>query len=82
MLVTELGIVTLLREVQSRNAPSPMLYPLVITTSFKLDFGILLIANVGMLAYSIGQPTNASSPMLVTESGIVTLVILSQPSNA
>jgi hypothetical protein len=58
MLVTLSGIVTLVRELQLKNAEDPMLVTLL---------GILTLA-------SELQPSNAEFPMLVTLSGIATLV--------
>ena len=40
MLVTELGMVTLVSESQLENAELPMLAPLVIITSFSFDLEI------------------------------------------
>ena len=82
MLVTESGITTLVRLLQPENLELPMLVPPVITISLSLPVGIEFIAVVGILAYSIGQSRNAAYPMLVTESGIITLVRLLQLSNA
>ena len=55
MLVTEFGIVTLIRPEQPENAPSPMLVT---------EFGIVTLIRPE-------QPENAPSPMLVTEFGMV-----------
>ena len=63
MLVTLLGIVTLVRLVQPENAQSPMLVTLL---------GIVTLVR-------LVQSENAASPMLVTLLGIVTLVRLVQP---
>ena len=60
MLVTLLGIVTLVRLVQSSNAHPPMLVTLL---------GMVTLVRLEQLA-------NAPSPMLVTLLGIVTLVKL------
>ena len=66
MLVTLLGIVTLVRLVQAENASSPMLMtPLEIVTLVRLV-----------------QSSNAQSPILVTPSGIVMLASPAQKSNA
>ena len=54
----------------------------VITTVFKLLFGILEIADVVMVAFSIGHPENAKRPIEVTLSPITTLVNLAQYPNA
>ena len=74
MLVTLFPIVTLLNESQPKNAHPSIFSPEMITTSFNTDFGILDIAMVGIVAFSIGQPENADLPMLVTLFPIVTLV--------
>ena len=66
MLVTLLGIITLLRDLQSLNAYSPMLVTLL---------GIVTLVRDE-------QPSNALSSILVTLSGIVTLVRDLQPENA
>ena len=54
MLVTELGIVTLVRPEQYLNAPSPILFT---------EFGIVTLVR-------LEQTENAKPPMLVTEFGI------------
>ena len=55
MLITLLGIVTLIKPVQPENAKSPMLVTLV---------GIVTLIRPR-------QPENAKSPMLVTLLGII-----------
>ena len=75
IFVTLLGMVMLIREAQYLNALSLMVVPLVIITVFKFVRDMLSIANVGIVASVIlSQIPNALSPMLVTLSGIVTLV--------
>ena len=59
MLVTLSGIVMLTRLVQSRNAELSILSPLVITTVSSLLWGMLEIAIIGSVAFSIGQVLNA-----------------------
>ena len=66
MLVTLLGMVTLVRLVQPENAQSPMLVTLL---------GMVTLVR-------LVQSANAQSPMLVTLLGMVTLVRLVQSSNA
>ena len=66
MLATLLGIVTLARLVQSKNALFPMLVTLV---------------DIVMLAKLV-QYQNAESPRLMTLSGIVTLARVWQFANA
>ena len=72
ILVTESGIVTPVKLLQLENASCPIFSPLVIVTALRLFFGILVIAKVGIVACSIGQPENALLPILVTEFPIVT----------
>ena len=50
-----MGIVTLVSEVQPRNASYPIEVPPFITTVFNLVLGIYEIAIVGIVAFSIGQ---------------------------
>ena len=45
-------------------------------------FGTYEIAFVGIVAFSIGQSLNASFPIFVTPSGMVTVVRPVQPLNA
>ena len=77
MLVTLSGIVMLVSP-QSRNAESPMLVPLVITTSNELLPHCLAttadIVEEPVIFVSLLQPENAEEPMLVTLLPIVTLV--------
>ena len=54
MLVTELGMVMLVRPVQLLNAAAPM----VVT-----ELGMVMLVR-------LVQPSNADSPMVVTELGI------------
>ena len=53
--VTLLGIVTLVRDVQSRNASLSIEVPPFITMVFKLLLRTYEIAIVGIVAFSIGQ---------------------------
>ena len=43
---------------------------------------LMLVITSGIVKLEIGQPSNAQAPMLVTEFGITTLVILLQLLNA
>ena len=63
MLVTLLGIVTLVRLVQSENASLPMLVTLL---------GIVTLVR-------LVQPKNASSPMLVTGRPLIVLGMVTAP---
>ena len=99
MLVTELGMVTEVREVQPLNAPFPMLvtelgmvvdwHPAIrvleavsiMALQFSRELYIVLPLSTTM-EVSEEQPANASSPMLVTEVGMVTEVREEQPRNA
>ena len=74
-------MVILLSPLHPLNAEEPT-FPVVITISFKLLFGIAENATAGIVATDILQSSNAEEPMLVTLSGIVTLVRLLQLENA
>ena len=78
ILVIEAGIMILVNFVQPENADPPILSPVVITTELNSPFLIADIAEAGIVAVLIGHPENADSPMLTTESGIVTFVSVSQ----
>ncbi len=90
MLVTLLGIVTLVRLVQEENALSPMLVTLLgIVTLVRLVQAVERTVSDAGDAVGDGDAGQAgagiertSLPMLVTLLGIVTLVRLVQESNA
>ena len=72
MLVMLFGNVIEVSPVQFRNAESLMLVPLVMTTCCRLALGITAIAFSGKITEtSSEQPEKASTPMLVTLSGMV-----------
>ena len=79
MLVTLSGIVIEVKLVQPENALSPMLSPLVIVTTLSWLLLMWFAANAGIVAVSIGQPSNAPLSMSVTLSGIVIEVKPVQP---
>ena len=79
MFVTLSGIVIEVKPVQPENALSPMLSPLVIVTPLSWLLLIWVAANAGIVAVSIGQPSNAPLSMSVTLSGIVIEVKPVQP---
>ena len=79
MLVTCARIVILVSEVQSLNAESSMISPPVMTTSLRFLFKIYFIANVGIVALSIGQSSNAPQAILVTLFGTVIFVSPAKP---
>ena len=82
MLVTLFGMLILIKLLQSLNAELPILAPLVIMTIFNLELLISSIAIAGIVAVSIGHPSNTMFPILVTSSGITTFVKLLQSKNA
>ena len=79
MLVTLPGIVIEVKLAQPENALSPMLSPLVIVTTLSRLLLMWFAANAGIVAVSIGQPSNAPLSMSVTLSGIVIEVKPVQP---
>jgi hypothetical protein len=68
MLVTLLGMIMLVREVQPENAP----YPILVTLEVAVK--VTLVREV--------QPPNELAPILVTLLGMIMLVILVQFWNA
>ena len=86
MLVTLLGITTLISPVKFLNAFARMLLTFLVIIILKLD-GKLLEYKVRsglspIVKVSPSQPLNAELPISVTLSGIFTLVSPVQPSNA
>ena len=82
MLVTLSGIVIAVKLAQPENARSLMRSPLVIVTVLSWLLLMWFAANAGIVAVSIGQPSNAPLSMSVTLSGIVIEVKPVQPENA
>jgi len=56
--------------------------PIVRYFGFNPFTQLIVVIEFGIVKFVKGQPSNALSPMLVTESGIVTLVRLTQLKNA
>src|SRR5258708_748132 len=88
MSLTLLGIVTLARLMQSKNASSPMLVRLLgIVTPVRLGqaknaLEPMLVTLLGIVTLVRLQKENASSPMLVTLVPIMMLVTLVEKWNA
>ena len=82
MLVTLSGIVIAVKLAQPENARSLMRSPLVIVAVLSWLLLMWFAANAGIVAVSIGQPSNAPLSMSVTLSGIVIEVKPVQPENA
>ena len=89
MLVTDVGITTLAKELHPKKAPSPTLVTDVGISTLAKELhpekahSPMLVTDVGTSTLIKDlHPLKAQSPMLVTELGIVTFVtlVLSTPS--
>jgi hypothetical protein len=87
ILVKELGLanVRLIKLVILVNDQSGIFVipvPIVRYFGFNPFTQLIVVIEFGIVKFVKGQPSNAADPILVTESGIVTLVRLTQLKNA
>jgi len=87
ILVKELGLANV-RRIKSVILPNDQSGIFVIPVPIVRYFGLkpfrqfIFVIEFGMVKFVKGQPSNALDPILVTESGMVTLVRFTQRANA